>query len=70
MLIAATALGYGSCWLQGYTMPREDEFKVLLGIPQAKRLLTLVPIGVPVQWPTKEKRPLAEVVHWERYLEA
>jgi nitroreductase len=70
MLIAATALGYGSCWLQGYTMPREDEFKVLLGIPQAKRLLTLVPIGVPVQWPTKEKKPLAEVVHWERYLEA
>ncbi len=67
MLIAATALGYGSCWLQGYTMPREEELKALLEIPREKRLLTLVPIGVPVQWPTKEKKPLAEVIHWERY---
>ena len=67
MLIAATALGYGSCWLQGYTMPREEEFKMLLGIPEELRLLTLVPIGVPVQWPAKEKKTLAEVIHWERY---
>jgi len=67
MLIAATALGYGSCWLEGYTLPREEEFKALLGIPKAKRLLTLVPIGVPVAWPSKDKKPLAEVLHWERY---
>jgi nitroreductase len=67
MLIAATALGYGSCWLQGYTMPREEEFKTLLEIPKEKRLLTLVPIGVPVQWPTIQKKALTEVIHWERY---
>jgi len=24
MLIASTALGYGSCWLEGYTLPREE----------------------------------------------
>jgi nitroreductase len=67
MLIASTALGYGSCWLEGYTVPREEEFKTLLGIPKDKRLLTLVPIGVPVEWPLKEKKPLDEVLHWERY---
>ena len=67
MLIAATALGYGSCWLQGYTMPREEEFKTLLQIPREKRLLTLVPIGVPVRWPTITKKSLAQVIHWERY---
>ena len=67
MLIAATALGYGSCWLQGYTTPREEEFKTLLGIPEEKRLLTLVPIGVPVRWPTVKKKALAEIIHWERY---
>jgi len=67
MLIAATALGYGSCWLEGYTLPREEEFKALLGIPKEKRLLTLVPIGVPVEWPTKAKKPLAEVLHWDKY---
>ncbi len=67
MLIASTALGYGSCWLEGYTLPREEEFKELLGVPKGKRLLTLVPIGVPVEWPTKEKKSLEEVLHWERY---
>jgi nitroreductase len=67
MLIAATALGYGSCWLQGYTMLREEEFKALLEIPRELKLLTLVPIGVPVQWPTKVKKTLDQVIHWERY---
>jgi nitroreductase len=67
MLIASTALGYGSCWLEGYTLPREEAFKQLLGVPEEKRLLTLVPIGVPVEWPSREKKPLAEVIHWERY---
>lgn len=69
MLIASTALGYGSCWLEGYTLPHEEEFKKLLGVPEEKRLLTLVPIGVPVAEPTgeKKKRSLQEVLHWERY---
>lgn len=67
MLLAATALGYGSCWLQGYTEPLEEQFKTLLGVPAEKRLLTLIPIGVPAAWPTQEKKTLAEVIHWERY---
>lgn len=67
MLIASTALGFGSCWLEGNTLPLEEGFKELLGIPAEKRLLTLVPIGVPVEWPTIEKKSLEEVLHWERY---
>ena len=67
ILIASTALGYGSCWLEGYTLPLEKEFKQLLGVPDDKRLLTLVPIGVAVEWPTVEKKSLDEVIHWERY---
>ncbi len=67
MLIASTALGYGSCWLEGYTLPREQEFKALLGIPENKRLFTLLPLGVPTKWPSKEKKSLEEVIHWEKY---
>jgi len=67
ILLACTALGYGACWLEGYTLPLEEEFKVLLGIPEEKRLLTLIPVGVPAEWPTKEKKPLEEVIHWEKY---
>lgn len=67
ILIAATALGYGSCWLEGWTLPREDEFKRLLDIPEEKRLLTLIPIGVPLSWPTREKKPREEVLYWDRF---
>jgi nitroreductase len=67
ILIASTALGYGSCWLEGYTLPLEEQLKELLNVPKEKRLLTLIPIGVPVKWPTQEKKSLQEVIHWERY---
>ena len=30
ILIASTALGYDSCWLEGYTIPREEELKKIL----------------------------------------
>ena len=67
MLIACTALGYGACWLEGYTVPREEEFKRLLGVPEDRRLLTLIPIGVPAEAPTRQKKTLEQVLHWERY---
>ena len=67
MLIASTALGYGSCWLEGNTMPHEQAFKELLGVPEDRRLVTLVAFGVPVAWPTREKKPLEQVLHWEKY---
>ena len=67
MLLASTALGYGSCWLEGWTLAYEQEFKTLLGIPTDKRLLTLIPIGVPAESPAPEKKPLSEVLRWERY---
>jgi nitroreductase len=67
VLLAATALGYGSCWLEGFTLRNEEAFKTLLGIPPEKRLLTIVPIGVPSEWPVKDKKPLEAVVYWERY---
>ena len=67
MLIASTALGYGSCWVEGDSLPKEEEFKRLLGVPKGKRLLALVPVGVPVDWPTIDKRPLESVLHWQIY---
>ena len=58
----------GMCFrAEGYTLPREEEFKKLLDVPKDRRLLTLVPIGVPVGWPTVEKKPLKEVLHWEKF---
>ena len=68
ILLAATALGYGSCWLQGNAKPHEAEFKLLLNIPAHLNLLSLVPIGVPAEWPQpKDKKPLEAIIHWETY---
>ena len=67
MLLAGTALGYGSCWLEGWTLHLEDDLKAILHVPEDKRLLTLVPFGAPVEWPTKEKKPLEDILYWEKY---
>ncbi len=67
MLIASTALGYGSCWVEGDALPMEDELKTLMFIPKGKRLLALMPVGVPEEWPSIEKRPLESVLHWQVY---
>ena len=67
MQIAATALGYGSCWIEGGTRAHAAELKKLLAVPEDKRLMTLLPIGVPVVWPEKEKKSLRDVLYWETY---
>lgn len=68
MLLAATALGYGGCWVQGDVEPHEAEFKRLLNIPSDLKLFCLLPIGVPDgPFDNKQKRPLDEVLHWETF---
>ena len=67
MLLASTAMGYGSCWVEGDSLPHEEAIKALLVVPKGKRLLALVPVGVPEALPTIEKRPLDDVLHWEKY---
>jgi nitroreductase len=67
MLLASTALGYGACWVEGDALPREEQLKTLLGVPSAKRVMALIPIGVAAETPTPEKRPLSQVLHWEKY---
>jgi len=53
--------------VEGGVIPVENELKELLGVPEEKRLLIVVTIGEPAEWPVKEKKPLGEVLHWERY---
>ena len=57
----------GEAWVEGDSLPHEEEFKTLLYIPKGKRLLALIPIGVPEEWPTIEKRPLESILHWQVY---
>jgi nitroreductase len=67
MLLASTALGYGACWVEGNALPHEEQFKTLLGVPAGKRVMALIPIGVAAETPTPKKKPLEQVLHWEKY---
>ena len=68
ILLAARALGYGSCWIEGQVCPQEEHFKDLLAIPEGKRVLLMIGLGESVKWsPSPAKRALERVLHWERY---
>jgi nitroreductase len=67
MLLASTALGYGACWVEGDALPLEAQFKTLLGVPGDKRIMALIPVGVPAEAPSIEKKSLDLVLHWEKY---
>ena len=67
LMLAATALGIGSCWLEGTTQRSEDTLKGLLNIPDSLKLQTMISLGVPVEWATHPKKTLNEVLHWETF---
>ena len=69
MLVTAHALGLASCWVAGDKKHYADKIIRMLGVPQGFKLICLVSIGYPSadQPPRKSKRPLEEVLHWERF---
>jgi nitroreductase len=67
LMLAARANGLGSCWIAGDKKPYADAVRKLLEVPKGYRLVSLVPIGYPRQISSPSKRPLYEVLHWERF---
>ncbi len=69
MLVAIHALGLASCWVQGFEKDYNAPIKELLGVPEPLVLVALIPVGHPADasTTTPKKRPLAEVLHWERF---
>ena len=68
MLLAITALGYATVWIEGTLLRAEAQHKQTLGVPDNLRLMVVLPIGAAAE-PTSQgsKRPLSEIVHWEHY---
>jgi len=67
VLLAARAHGLGSCWVAGDKKHYAPDICRLVGAPRGYRLVSLIPIGYPVETQEPTKRPLAEVLHWEKY---
>lgn len=65
MVIAAWALGIGSCWIGGF---KEDKVKQLLKIPDKWKIVALVTLGYPDKIPhVKRKKPIEKVVSIDRF---
>ncbi len=71
IVLAATALGYGSCWIATYES-RPPEFvkqvKTELEIPENADIVVLVALGVPDEDPSpRPRKSLGEISFTERY---
>jgi nitroreductase len=63
--LAATAEGLGTCWIGAF---KEDQVKKILGLPEAVRVVELMPLGYPAtQAPEKRRLALEEIVKWEKW---
>jgi len=68
ILLAATALGIGSCWVAGCKKPYVEDIRSILSVPQECKLVSLISLGYcEGQAPFPSKRPLSEVIHWEKF---
>jgi len=69
ILLSAEELGIAACWVAGDKKPYCDEVKRLLKAPQEHRLVSLIPLGYAESKSIiiPSKRPLKEVLHWEKF---
>ena len=68
ILLAATSLGIGSCWVAGDKKPYTEDIRKMLSVPENYKLVSLVALGYADQKPEPhEKRPLSEIIHWEKF---
>ena len=62
MFLAIAALGYDSCWVEGTLLRKEAEARKILGVPETKRLMILLPIGkAAASGSQASKKPLSEI---------
>ena len=67
ILLGATDLGLGACWIAGDKKEYCEEVSKLLGAPGHLKLISLISIGWAVREPKQRKRrTLSEVLHWEK----
>jgi nitroreductase len=68
LLVAAAALGLGSCWIAGDKKPYCAAINELLSVPAGYKQVSLVALGYPTgPVPKPQKRELSAVVHWEKF---
>ena len=68
LVLAARAYGIGTSLTTLYG-GHEDELRELLGLPADALTMALIPMGYPARgrWAQPKRRPVEDVVHWNRW---
>ena len=66
-LLAAKALGLGSCWVAGDKKDYCEPLKSFLSVPAGYKLVSIIALGTPAEEPAPQKRSVKEVTHWEKF---
>ena len=65
LILAAADLGLGTCWIGAFAPVAARE---ILGLPDEVEPIAFTPLGYPDdQHKTKKRKPLAELVRYERW---
>jgi nitroreductase len=65
MVLAAASLGLGTCWVANFD---PAVARAVLGLPEGVEPVLFTPLGVPADRPrAKDRRPLADLVRFERW---
>jgi nitroreductase len=67
MLLAAHALGLGTCWISVYGTEWAKSAAQVLGIPDEEWLISVVSIGYPAEAPEKGRKGLDEIIFSNKY---
>lgn len=67
IMLAAHALGLGSCWVAGDKKSYANNIIRLLKVPQGFKLVSLIPVGYPAEKPKPSKKPLKDLLHWDTW---
>jgi nitroreductase len=68
MVIAAWAMGIGSCWVGDFS---EEKVKKLLNIPESWNIVALVSFGYPAEKPQpRKKKTIEKIVSFNKFEEA
>jgi nitroreductase len=57
----------GACWVAGAPQPYAPAVAKAFGAPDTLTLISIVSVGHPAESPSIEKRPLADLLHWEYF---
>lgn len=68
ILLAATGLQIGTCWIAGDKKPYADKIREYVGAPHGYKVVSIVSLGYPKSgFAPRPKRAVSEVLHFEKF---